>query len=49
MVPDPAGAFSALPERADHPPLNRIDPYGYRELGAVGMGDRPVVGQPCRR
>jgi hypothetical protein len=39
VVPDPAGVFSALLERADHPLLNRIDPYGYRELGAVDMAD----------
>lgn len=39
MVPDGAGVFSALLERVNHPLLNRIDPCGYRELGAVDMSD----------
>lgn len=39
MVPDPAGVFSALLDRVNHPLLNRIDPSGYRELGAVDMSD----------
>ncbi|GAA3631035.1 hypothetical protein C8D88_1011612 [Lentzea atacamensis] len=39
VVPDGAGVFSALLERVNHPLLNRIDPYGYRELGAVDMSD----------
>ncbi|WP_112228823.1 hypothetical protein [Lentzea atacamensis] len=39
VVPDGAGVFSALLERVNHPLLNRIDPYGYRQLGAVDMSD----------
>jgi hypothetical protein len=39
MLPDPGFVFSELLERVDHPLLNRIDPYGYRELGSVDMSD----------
>ncbi|MCP2249792.1 hypothetical protein LX86_008579 [Lentzea aerocolonigenes] len=39
MLPDPGFVLSALLERVDHPLLNRIEPYGYRELGSVDMSD----------
>jgi hypothetical protein len=39
VVPDLGFVFSSLLERVDHPLLNRIDPYGYRELGSVDMSD----------
>ena len=39
VVPDPAFVFADLLARVDHPLLNRINPYGSRELGSVDMSD----------
>ncbi|GGU61312.1 hypothetical protein [Lentzea flava] len=39
VVPDLYEQFTQLIQRVDHPLLNRINPYGFRELGSIDMPD----------